>query len=80
MDRAIKWSGQLDRTIENHHILPEDGQRLANGQVNLTKSLRTITYNLRMDRDLKWSGQLNRIIGNHYILPEDGYGLVKSIS
>ena len=46
-----KWSSQLDRIIENHHILAEDGQRLRNGQVNLTGSLRTITYLLRMDRD-----------------------------
>ena len=47
----VKWSGQLDRIIETHHILAEDAQRLGNGHINWTASLRTITYKLRMDRD-----------------------------
>ena len=45
-----KQSGQVDSIIENHHIHSEDGQIFENGQLNLTASLRTITYSLRMDR------------------------------
>ena len=63
-DGQTLGSGQLDRIIENHHIQTEDGQRLGNSQVDLTGSLRTITYILRMRQRLG-SGQLDRIIENH---------------
>ena len=60
-----KWSGQLDRIIENHHIQAEHGQSLGNGQVNLTGSLRTITYFLRMDVD--WLSQFHNINHSYHL-------------
>ena len=57
IEKLVRSSWQI---IENHHILPVDRQILGNGQVNLTGSLRPITYKLRMDRDWEWSGQVDR--------------------
>ena len=66
-----KWSGWLYRIIKNHYIHPDDGPRLGNGQVNLTGSLTTTTYKLRLDRD--WQ-MVSSTCQNHWWSPHTSWG------